>query len=271
MTNCCKSDCQAHLSVQKFSGVKSAILQKHIPYSVDADCVMICSPVGNQSKFGRRKADIALSGYSSSPEATIKYIHDAGSTGDPERWNSFNTHRMKSGIREILSCLGFVDGGRLLDTAFTSQLNPDLNMLLTQMLCMISKDGSAKAQYVERILRKSTIIRKQAEYSVTAWYERIRSCLKEGGIILLMGNNARNLIENTYWTGENRFEIGLNSRRDQTTLLDKIEEHFRLYNVIHASGIAYRKNRERWLKEGNMKDMNRILSNEYPGHVQTIS
>ena len=136
---------------------------------------------------------------------------------------------------------------------------------------MISKGGSAKARYVEGILRRSAIIRKQAEYSVTAWYERIRSCLKEGGIILLMGNNARNLIENTYWTGDNKFEIGFDRRRNRMTLLNRIEEYFRLYNVIHASGIAYRRNRERWLKEGSVKDINRILSDEYPAHVQAIS
>ncbi len=271
MINCCQSDHQAHLTVKKFSRIASMIREKGIPYSVDADSIMICSPVGNQNKFGRRKADIAISGYSTSPEATIKYVHDVGSMKDPELLNSFNTHRMKSGIREILCCLGFVDGNRILNTAFTSQQDPDLNILLTQMLCMISKDGSAEASHVEGILRRSAIIRKQAEYSVAAWFQRIKSYLKKDGIILLMGNNARNLIENTYWTGDSKFEIDFDRRRNQMTLLDKIEEYFQLYDIIHASGIAYKKNKERWLKEGKVKHINRILSDEYPSHVKAIS
>ena len=67
------------------------------------------------------------------------------------------------------------------------------------------------------------------------------------------------------------FEIDFDRRRNQMTLLDKIEEYFQLYDIIHASGIAYKKNKERWLKEGKVKHINRILSDEYPSHVKAIS
>ncbi|RJR26663.1 hypothetical protein C4561_04620 [candidate division WWE3 bacterium] len=156
---------------------------------------MVCCPVGNQIKYSKRKADMALSGYCTAPDAAIDYFRDTQWDNTVECRHSFDTDPMERGIRLLLGSLGFQNPERV----FASARNPDDYreplMLFTQMLCMISPDGRSEAKEVDKLLRtKPDIFLCQANASLTSWYQRLKSCLKSDGELMLMGDQAWKLL-----------------------------------------------------------------------------
>lgn len=97
-----------------------------------------------------------LSGYSTAPDAALSYIDDIDNKINyPELKNSFGTRTMQNGIREILTSLGFFDVETLLFSTLNPQITSNFNLLFTQMLCMISNNGSSNASEVDYILKNS--------------------------------------------------------------------------------------------------------------------
>ena len=254
MSECCKSDCHDDITISRFSSIRRELLEKKVPYTVDKNYIMICSPVGNQGKYTQRKADIVLSGYSTAPSAALKYIKDSSEESLRLCKHSFGTCRMQTGIKKILDSIGVNNSESIIGSALSEEFNPNINFLFTQMLCMISNNGSAKAHYVAKILRESDKIKKQACFSIQAWYSRIKRCLKENGIILLMGNNAEELIKNTYMNADGTVQIDFSDRISSNRLLDEIKKYYKIYFSIHASGIAYRENEKRWKESNKARD-----------------
>lgn len=247
------------------------MVRKRIPYVVDGQSVMICSPVGNQSKFVKIKADIVLSGFCTAPDAAISYLQCT--EDNAECRNTFNTTTMRRGISRILQTVGFKDAEDFVSSSINPLGTSEMpTLFLTQTLCMISKNGQSKASGVWESLKNSDIIRNQAEGSLAGWYRKIKSCLDEDGLLLIMGNNAMTLLGSTY-LDEDRLRIDMvnDHKIAGKTLLDELSKNYSVFQVIHAAGIRWKANETAWLASDARKQINNLLRAKYPEGVGPIS
>ena len=256
------------LDVEKFKNIKEKI--GNIPYTCDEQDLMFCSPVGNQVKFsGKIRADIVLSGYSTAPDAAMKYIKDKNQNESKECRHSFNTANMKRGIIKILKSIGLDNGEEI----FKESINPNSYnnirpyirhyFFFTQMLCMISHNGKSEAAYVEKILKNKNKFLLQASSSLTAWYKRIKSHLKEEGIILLMGDNAMNLLNNSWIIPDDQISIDFNNNQSSVTLKERLEQDkYNVFSIIHASAINFKKWEEKWRCDQRRKGVYQYLRSQ---------
>lgn len=254
------------LDVEKFKNIKEKI--GNIPYTYDEQDLMFCSPVGNQVKFSGKikedKADIVLSGYSTAPDAAIKYVEDITQDENKECGHSFNTANMKRGIIKILKSIGFDNSKEI----FEASIDPnsyDIRpyFFFTQMLCMISRNGKSEAAYVEKILKNKNKFLLQASSSLTAWYKRIKSHLKEEGIILLMGDNAMNLLNNSWIIPDDQISIDFNNSQSSVTLKERLEQDkYKVFSIIHASAINRKNLEEKWRCDQRRKGVYQYLRSQ---------
>lgn len=264
--HCCISNNTSdlkELDVEKFKNIKEKI--GNIPYTCDEQDLMFCSPVGNQVKFsGKIKADIVLSGYSTAPEAAMKYIEDKNQMEGKECRYSFNTANMKRGIIKILKSIGFDNGEEIFkDSIDPNSYNIRPYFFFTQMLCMISHNGGSKASEAEKILKNKNKFLVQANSSLTAWYKRIKSHLKGEGIILLMGDNAMNLLNNSWIIWDNQISIDFNINQSSFILEKRLEQDkYKVFSIIHASAINRKNLEERWRYDQRRKEVYQYLRSQ---------
>jgi len=272
MEKCCKSNCRDAIRINKFLEVRNKILENDIPYTSDSQNIMICTPLGNQAKFNNgKKADIVLSGFCTAPDAAISYLKDPENDEFKECRHSFNTGPMKNGIEKIFKSIGVRESGKILDIALScSEQDNEMSFLFTQLLCMISSDGRAAANGVENVLKKSESIRNQANYSITAWYDRINSILDEDGIILLMGKHAKELIKKTYLIEKDIFKIDYYKELSDITLFDIINKRYKLFCIFHAAGLRYPKNKSLWFESECRRNVNKLLNERFPDKINKI-
>lgn len=259
------------LDVEKFKNIKEKI--GNIPYTCDEQDLMFCSPVGNQVKFsGKIKADIVLSGYSTAPDAAIKYVEDMIQDENRECKHSFNTPNMKRGIIKILKSIGFDNSEEIFENSIDPiSYNIRPYFFFTQMLCMISHNGGSKASEAEKILKNKNEFLVQANSSLTAWYKRIKSHLKEKGIILLMGDNAMNLLNNSWVIIDKQISIDFNKSQSSVSLKGQLEQdEYRVFSIIHASAINWKKSEERWHYDQNQrrKEIYQYLHRKFPSLIK---
>jgi len=274
MKKCCESNCKDKIGINKFLTVEQKISETDIPYTTDGNYIMICTPLGNQVKFTKKnKANVVLSGFCTAPDAAIEYLEDENNDEFSECRHSFNTGTMKRGIKKIFESIGIKDPQKTLDIALSCEDYDEMNFLFTQLLCMISKDGNSDAVSVEHILKNSESIRNQANYSITAWYNRINTLLENNGIILLMGIHAEKLIKKTYFTDNGTFKIDYYNKLSNITLLDKVTERYKLFSIIHAAGYRYPSNEKNWLKKKKKMrfEINKLLWNCFKNKMNKLT
>lgn len=270
---CCSSCLRGDLSRlanSDFEDIINVIEQNDISYTCDDTDIMICSPVGNQIKYTKKKADILLSGYCTAPKAAIEYLkeynlHDK----NLECEHSFNTPNMKSGIQKILTSIGFKNSQEIFNTAVDpNNYKQDLNFVFTQMLCMISRNGSSEAKEVEWILKnKGEKFLVQANSSLTSWYKRILLFLKENGTIIVMGRNAMNLLENSFVVN-NTITICLKVKNNKgKSLLEILSERYNVFYVIHASAIRRTNILKKWMESDERHKIVTYLKKMYPDNI----
>lgn len=266
--DCCKGYLKGNLSKYKYSSgdfaqVLKIIQKESIPYTRASEQIMICSPVGNQVKYNRHKADVVLSGYSTAPAAAIAYLLDHIKDSHRECRHSFNTPTMRNGIYKLLEGIGLKDGGGI----FERDVNPSNNsdkprFLFTQMLCMISPKGGSDAQDVEIILKSNNAILQQANGSLNAWHRRVMGCLKPCGTILIMGNNAWNLLIHSWLNRQGKVSIDFSRKTGEgsESLYSNLGKHFSIYKVIHAAGIRYKNKWHKWLLSKDCQEVRAHIS-----------
>lgn len=244
------------LKVDKFESIKQIIQEKRLAHVNDQSNLMFCSPVGNQELFSSEvKANIVLSGFCVAPDAAIPFAKDLQNTSFKEATvaNTFNTPTMRNGIKKIFKSIGIkneaifeesTQGGALADSS--------MRLLMTQMLCLISKNGGSQAIDVTRLLKSDLNIRALAERCLCCWVKRIEEKVEPGSIILLMGNDALKLITNTEFHQGNdcRCAIRLNEQMKGKNLLSYLQKkHYKIVSVIHAAGIAYPTSEKKWYEK----------------------
>ena len=271
---CCISNNSSNLkklNVEKFRKIKEKITIGNIPYTCDEKDLMFCSPVGNQIKFsGKIKADIVLSGYSTAARAAIKYVEDRNQDKNKESRHSFNTPNMKRGIVKILKSIGFDNSEQIFEASIdANSYNIRPYFFFTQMLCMVSHNGASKANNVEKIIKNKNEFLVQANSSLTAWYKRIKFHLKEEGIILLMGHNAINLLNNSWVMADTRVSIDFNRSRPLVSLKKQLEkDKYNLFPIIHASAINRKNLEERWHYDQRRKKVYQYLHKKFPNLIK---
>lgn len=272
-SRCCLSCLRGNLSGfanSIFKDVVNIIEQNGIPYTCDDTNIMICSPVGNQIKYTQKKADILLTGYCTAPRSAIQYIkeynlHDK----NLECKHSFNTPNMRSGIQKILTSIGFKNSQEIFNTAIDLyNYNQEINFVFTQMLCMISRNASSKAKDVEWVLKnKVEKFLAQANSSLTAWYKRILLCLKENGIILVMGHEAMNLLNKSFILN-NVISICFKTKYcSGESLLKVLTKKYNVFYVIHASAINRPNLFKKWMRSPKRFELNMYLKKMYPDNI----
>ena len=253
-------DCQAVtidlLQVDKFEPVKQIIKEQGLSHVNDQTNLMFCSPVGNQELFSSEvKANIVLSGFCVAPDAAISFAEDLQRSSFKEATvaNTFNTPTMRNGIKKIFKSIGIKNNALFEESTQGNVLaGSSMRLLMTQMLCVISKNGGSKATDVTELLKSNLKIRGLAERCLCCWVKRIEGNVEQGSIILLMGSDALKLIANTEFRQGTvcRCVIRLNEQMKEASLLSYLEEKgYKVLPVIHAAGIAYPTSEESWYKK----------------------
>lgn len=253
-------DCQAVtidlLQVDKFEPIKQIIKDKGLRHVNDQSSLMFCSPVGNQELFGSEvKANVVLSGFCVAPDAAIPFAKDLQRSSFKEATvaNTFNTPTMRNGIKKIFKSIGIRNEALFEESTQGNVLaGSAMRLLMTQMLCVISKNGGSQAIDVTRLLKSDPNIRAQAERCLCCWVKRIEEKVELGSIILLMGNDALKLITNTEFHQGNDCQcaIRLNEQMKGKNLLSYLQKkHYKIVSVIHAAGIAYPTSEKKWYEK----------------------
>lgn len=274
---CCNSDNNSNIAelrtkTNKFNDIKEILFCDKVPFTCDQINLMFCSPVGNQKKFQDEiKADIALSGYCTAPDAAIAYIKDRKKDEGRECRHSFDTYNMKRGLIKLLKSIGFLDAEGIYDSSIDfNSYNLSPRFLFTQMLCMISHDESPQAILVERLLKEQRMerITEQASYSLTAWYRRIKACLKNKSPILLMGNNSINLLENSWVKDSCNIHIDFKNKYKYFTLKEQLElDGYKLLSVYHASALNRTNKEKDWNSSIQREKVHNCLFELFPNAV----
>ena len=195
-----KSDIDV-LEVAKFEPIKQILQEKGLAHVNDQSNLMFCSPGGNQELFSSEvKANIVLSGFCVAPRAAIAFAEDLQrmSFHKATVGNTFNTPTMRNGIKKIFKSIGIRNEALFEESTQGDALaGSSMRLLMTQMLCVISKNGGSQAIDVTRLLKSDPNIRAQAERCLCCWVKRIEEKVEPGSIILLMGDDALKLITKT--------------------------------------------------------------------------
>lgn len=254
------------LKVDKFEHIKQIIQEKRLAHVNDHANLMFCSPVGNQELFSSEvKANIVLSGFCVAPDAAIAFAEDLQCTSFQKATvaNTFNTPTMRNGIKKIFKSIGIRNEALFEESTQGGVLaGSSMRLLMTQMLCVISKNGGSKATDVTELLKSNLKIRGLAERCLCCWVKRIEEKVEPGGIILLMGGDALKLIADTefYHGTLCRCAIGLNEQMNGPSLLSYLEEKgYKVVPVIHAAGIAYPTSEAAWYKKSGRAAAHRLL------------
>ncbi|WP_417911726.1 hypothetical protein [Candidatus Electronema sp. TJ] len=260
------------LKVAKFEPIKQIIREKGLAHVNDQSNLMFCSPVGNQKLFSSEvKANIVLSGFCVAPDAAIAFAEDLQRMSFKEATvaNTFNTPTMRNGIKKIFKSIGIrnealfeesTQGGGLAESA--------IRLLMTQMLCVISKNGGSKATDVIELLKSNLKIRGLAERCLCCWVKRIEEKVEPGGIILLMGGDSLKLIADTEFRqgAVCRCVIRLNEQMKGSSLLSYLEKKsYTVVPVIHAAGIGYPNSEAAWYKKAERAAAHRLLLEKFGG------
>lgn len=261
MSTCvCQSTSINLLNVTKFESVKKIIKDKGLRHVNDQCNLMFCSPVGNQDLFNHEfQANIVLSGFCVAPKAAISFAKDLQcySPEDAAIKNIFNTNNMKEGIKKLLKSIGFKNYLSVVDSSkeYKKDDSCKVHFLMTQLLCMISPCGRSDADDVMRLLSCHKEIREEAERCLCCWVKRIEEKVELGSIILLMGDDALELLNETIFDEHNyRCKIYSNKKelqeKQKESLCRYISNKYTLIPVIHASGINRSSNFEKnWYKK----------------------
>ncbi|MCI5128010.1 MAG: hypothetical protein D3907_05810 [Candidatus Electrothrix sp. AUS3] len=267
------------LKTNRFTDIKKIIKNSDIMHVNNEHDLMFCSPVGNQHLFHHdAKANFVLSGFCVAPDAGIKFLKDLQRSQESAACdNTFNTPNMRSGIKKIFKSIGIKKFETLFDMSMRSpekisKKNKGMNLMMTQLLCMISPGGSSQAIQVMKLLRSDdgAIFKKQAEQCLCHWVQRIKENVKEGSPILLMGKDALTLLNKTAFdsqSGEYKCTMMLGQKNNlPDSLYAYMNRKYSILPVIHASGINYKKNEERWYEKSERRQVHKVLLNKLGDH-----
>lgn len=260
MKQCCYDASRGKFSVvtnKKMLDVYKIASSKNLNYTADNNVLMVCSPVGNQSKFNsQNKAQIIISGYCTALDAAKTYVEDDGE--NKEIRNTFNTQTMRKNLVELMKTIGIKNSEEIFQDCINADLNIISKILMTQTLCCITVDGSSNALKVEKALKNSPNIRKQAESSLTNWFNIIDELAQTNAHLLVMGEQAWNLLEHSYFNC-GTVKIDFNGVKDDNLLL-LLEKKYRTRKIIHAAGLRYKKNHQGWIEKNDRKQLVKELS-----------
>jgi hypothetical protein len=254
------------LKVAKFEPIKQTIQEKGLAHVNDQANLMFCSPVGNQELFSSEvKANIVLSGFCVAPRAAIAFAEDLQRMSFQKATvaNTFNTPTMRNGIKKIFKSIGIKKYSLFEESTQGNVLaDSSIRLLMTQMLCVISKNGGSKATDVTELLKSNLKIRAMAERCLCCWVKRVEEKVELGSIILLMGDDALKLITETEFHHGNDCQcaIRLNEQMKGPSLLSYLEEKsYTVVPVIHAAGIGYPNSEAAWYKKAGRAAVHRLL------------
>ncbi|WP_417910585.1 hypothetical protein [Candidatus Electronema sp. PJ] len=137
-----------------------------------------------------------------------------------------------------------------------------MSLLMTQMLCVISKNGGSKATDVTELLKNNLKIRGLAERCLCCWVKRIEEKVEPGSIILLMGKDALDLTEETEFDFGSDYQcnIRLTEKMGGKSLLSYLQKkNYKVVPVIHAAGIGYPNSEKKWYDKGERTAAHRLL------------
>lgn len=236
-------------SRRKIEAILEAIIREDVPFTCDADSLMVTSPVGNQIKYSDVvKADIVLSGFSTAATAAYNYFNEEENELR-ECNNAFNTADMRRGVKTLLKSVGFNDPKKVFSGAINPSVYETPNFLFTQILCMVSYRGTSNAAKAYRVIKSNPRFQTQANSCINSWYKRIVACSATGAIIMLMGNEARELLYNT-WVEEDTLLIDFDGRRNNEhgiRLTQRLrDEGFEVFYTYHAASLRYPDNLYAW-------------------------
>jgi hypothetical protein len=242
---------------KKMLDVYKIASSKNINFTADNNVLMVCSPVGNQTKFNsENKAQIIISGYCTALDAAKAYLEDDGE--NKEIRNTFNTKTMRKYMVELIKTLGIKNSEEMFQDCINADMKIIGKILMTQTLCCITADGSSNALEVEKALKNYPNIRKQAESSLTNWYNIIDELAQENAYLLVMGEQAWNLLEHSYLNC-GKVKIDFNSIKP-ISLLSLMKGKYNTKNIIHAAALRYPSNYHRWVESNERKQLVKELS-----------
>jgi hypothetical protein len=201
---------------------------------------LCCSPVGNETIL-TNKVDFALSGFCVARRAESNYskslkekininFHEA--IDESARENTFNTDTMKKGIEVLFSSLDINAYGKNLNFSSAN------SWLFTQMLCCISVNDKSKAFDIFRCIKKYNDVKRFAELSLERWYLNIITHVNEGGCILIMGDEAAELLKTSTINMCNEIKILDSKIAEEKSLFGILSVRFNLFPVVHAAALA---------------------------------
>ena len=247
-----------------------------ISYCCDDKNLMVCSPVGTESKFSKsNKANIVLSGFCTAPDAANQYLKDLSegvSKNQSELKNAFNTGNMKSGIHKLLESIGVIDPEKF--HAQCLDAKRQTCTMYTQMLCMIAANGSAESNLVSSVLM-SEYFKPFTLRSLAGWVDRITKKLRKGGLVIVMGNSAWNLLDQVTVKENSSIEDlelelygeGQGLRRWLTSS-DRFD--FKIIYTYHASALNRTNIHSAWERDPRRFFANRVL-HEYVSEACNIT
>jgi hypothetical protein len=229
---------------------------------------MFCSPVGNQNMFfgKNRKANVVLSGFCTAPSAGIEFLKSLNSpqSKDPYASNLFNTTNMKRGINTLLCSIGIKYNDILEISKDEDRLfDENIRFLMTQILCTICAYGSSASTKVSELIENDEFFTKQVNSCIACWIERIECNLEKNGTVLIMGNDAFNLIKKTTFDKKRRqckINFGSKTNDAHNSVLAYLKEQgYEIFKVYHASALTRENIRELWFKNDARKKVHKHL------------
>ncbi len=211
------------------------------------------------------KANIVLSGFCVAPDAAIAFAEDLQRTSFQKATvaNTFNTPTMRNGIKKIFKSIGIRNEAIFEESTQGGALaGSSMSLLMTQMLCVISKNGGSKATDVTELLKNNLKIRGLAERCLCCWVKRIEEKVEPGSIILLMGKDALDLTEETEFDFGSDYQcnIRLTEKMGGKSLLSYLQKkNYKVVPVIHAAGIGYPNSEKKWYDKGERTAAHRLL------------
>ncbi len=134
---------------------------------------------------------------------------------------------------------------------------------MTQMLCMISNKGNREAKDVTELLRSNKGIREQAERCLRCWLDRIEGKVEPESIILLMGQDAFDLLHKTEFNHGDCKICPTGYMQETSLFCYLVKKRYKIIPIIHAAGINHPRNKKAWYKKSERELAHRSLLKQF--------
>ncbi|MGX9728631.1 MAG: hypothetical protein ACTFAK_15365 [Candidatus Electronema sp. VV] len=100
-------------------------------------------------------------------------------------------------------------------------------------------NGGSNADDISRYIKQNEKVRKFAQFSLERWYDNLIRYVNENGFILIMGNNAKELLETSKINSDGKIVISKERAEEkEKSLFEVLSDKFNLLFVVHASALA---------------------------------